>query len=193
MRSTGVANGMRGSRSGGGLQGQRGMSMIEVLVAIVVLAIGLLGLAGLQANGIKVTQGATLRWKASALAADLADRMRADKTDFLAMTPAAQCTIAAGATAVGPNCPPGFAGALLVDWAGTQLTAMPLGVATLTLLATNDLEVDLMWNDTRAATYASNNATGGGGYTAMAVTGGLCGASTMTTGSVCTKVVTRLL
>jgi len=41
---------------------QRGMTLIEILVAIVVLSIGLLGLAGLQLKGMQVNQGSTFRW-----------------------------------------------------------------------------------------------------------------------------------
>jgi len=57
---------------------QRGVSLIEVLVAAVVLAIGLLGLAGLQLRGMQVNQGSAMRAQAGILAEDLADRMRSD-------------------------------------------------------------------------------------------------------------------
>lgn len=59
-------------------RGQRGVSLIEVLVAAVVLAIGLLGLAGLQLRGMQVNQGSAMRAQAGILAEDLADRMRSD-------------------------------------------------------------------------------------------------------------------
>ena len=57
---------------------QRGVSLIEVLVAVVVLTIGLLGLAGLQANGMKVSLSSHYRAQAAQLAQDMADRMRAN-------------------------------------------------------------------------------------------------------------------
>lgn len=131
---------------------QRGLSMIEVLVAIVVLSIGLLGLAGLQANGIKVNQGATFRWKASQLAADLADRMRADQAGFNAAASVANpCVIAAGAAVGTGPCPGGFSATTLADWATNQLTALPGGQAAVMATDTaGDWQVYVAWNDLRA-------------------------------------------
>ena len=58
------------------LRRQRGISLIEVLVSTLILAIGLVGVAGLQAFALKNNQSAQMRSQASALAYDLADRMR---------------------------------------------------------------------------------------------------------------------
>lgn len=55
---------------------QSGFSLIEVLVSALILAIGLVGVAGLQAMSLKNNQSAYMRSQASALAYDLADRMR---------------------------------------------------------------------------------------------------------------------
>jgi len=57
---------------------QRGITLIEILVAIVLTAVGLLGLAGLQLRGIQVNQGSSMRSLAAIMAEDLADRMRSD-------------------------------------------------------------------------------------------------------------------
>lgn len=58
---------------------QKGATLIEVLVAMVILSIGLLGLAGLQATSIQSNQGAYYRSQATILAADITDRMRANR------------------------------------------------------------------------------------------------------------------
>ena len=58
------------------LRRQKGISLIEVLVSTLILAIGLVGVAGLQAFALKNNQSAQMRSQASALAYDLADRMR---------------------------------------------------------------------------------------------------------------------
>ncbi len=60
------------------LDRQSGFTLIEVLVAVIVLSIGLVGVAGLQAVSLKNNQSAFMRSQASALAYDLADRMRAN-------------------------------------------------------------------------------------------------------------------
>ncbi len=53
--------------------------MVEVLVALVVLAIGLLGIAALYLNSLQSGRTAIYRTQAVNLAADLADRIRANR------------------------------------------------------------------------------------------------------------------
>lgn len=62
---------------------QEGATLIEVLIAIVVLSIGLLGLAGLQVTSVQSNHSAYQRSQATLLAYDLADRMRANRTEAL--------------------------------------------------------------------------------------------------------------
>jgi len=59
---------------------QTGFTMVEVLVALVVLAIGLLGIAALYLNSLQSGRTAIYRTQAVNLAADLADRIRANRT-----------------------------------------------------------------------------------------------------------------
>ena len=63
---------------------QSGFTMVEVLVALVVLAIGLLGIAALYLNSLQAGRTAIYRTQAVNLAADLADRIRANRTAQLA-------------------------------------------------------------------------------------------------------------
>lgn len=63
---------------------QRGLGLIEVLLAVVILSIGLLGLASLQGNSLKFNHSAYLRTQATQLAYDMADRMRANRTATMA-------------------------------------------------------------------------------------------------------------
>src|SRR5690242_5468841 len=58
---------------------QRGVGMIEVLVAVVVLAIGLLGLAGLQIRSLRDNQSASARGIAVVQTHSILDAMRADR------------------------------------------------------------------------------------------------------------------
>ncbi|EAQ95818.2 type IV pilus modification protein PilV [Congregibacter litoralis] len=57
---------------------QRGVGMIEVLIAIVIVALGVLAIARLQTNMVRFNQSALLRSQASLFVYDLTDRMRAD-------------------------------------------------------------------------------------------------------------------
>lgn len=57
---------------------QQGATLIEVLVAVLLLSFGIVGLAGLQMNGTKFNHGAYLRSQGTALAYDMADRIRAN-------------------------------------------------------------------------------------------------------------------
>jgi type IV pilus assembly protein PilV len=59
---------------------QSGFTMVEVLVALVVLAIGLLGIAALYLNSLQSGRTAIYRTEAVNLAADLADRIRMNRT-----------------------------------------------------------------------------------------------------------------
>jgi type IV pilus assembly protein PilV len=58
---------------------QRGVTMIESLVALVILSVGMLGIAGLYVSGVKAGRSALLRTQAVNLASDMADRIRANR------------------------------------------------------------------------------------------------------------------
>ncbi|MGH8081329.1 MAG: type IV pilus modification protein PilV [Lysobacter sp.] len=58
---------------------QRGLSLIEVLMAVLVLGIGLLGLAMLQATNLRLSQSANQRTIATNLSNDLLDDIRSNR------------------------------------------------------------------------------------------------------------------
>jgi type IV pilus assembly protein PilV len=57
----------------------RGVSLIEVLVALLVVSFGILAMSGLLANSARLSKTSEFRAVATLLAADIADRMRANK------------------------------------------------------------------------------------------------------------------
>jgi len=65
---------------------QRGVGLLEVLIALLVLSIGLLGLASLQTQALRFNQGAFLRTQATTLAYDMLDRMRANREQATSTT-----------------------------------------------------------------------------------------------------------
>ncbi len=63
---------------------QRGFSMIEILITLVIIAVAMLGTAGLQLNAMKLNKGSQSRTQAIFLAADIAERMEANKAGAIA-------------------------------------------------------------------------------------------------------------
>lgn len=63
-----------------------GFSLIEVMVTMMILSFGLLGIAGLLVSGVSNAASSEAMTKASQLAADMADRMRANPTVALSAT-----------------------------------------------------------------------------------------------------------
>lgn len=57
---------------------QRGFTLLEVLVAMVVMAVGMLGIAGMYVHSLQAGRTSQLRTQAVTLAADVADRIRAN-------------------------------------------------------------------------------------------------------------------
>ncbi len=90
--------------------------MVEVLVALVVLAIGLLGIAALYLNSLQSGRTAIYRTQAVNLAADLADRIRMNRT-----AQAAYGTLFADAEVAVPACDT-IGGCSDADLAATDLS-----------------------------------------------------------------------
>lgn len=58
---------------------QRGISMVESLVALVVISVGMLGIAGLYMSSLQASRTAKLRSQAVLLVSSIADRIRANR------------------------------------------------------------------------------------------------------------------
>ncbi len=61
-------------------QQQKGVGMTEILVAMVLLGIGVIGFAGLQVRALGASNGSSFRMQAMAVAADLSERIRANRS-----------------------------------------------------------------------------------------------------------------
>lgn len=64
-----------------GSAGQRGFTLVEVLVAVLVISIGLLGVARLVLAAVKANDSAYMRGQATALAYSILDHMEANLTE----------------------------------------------------------------------------------------------------------------
>jgi type IV pilus assembly protein PilV len=58
---------------------QRGISMVESLVALVVISVGMLGIAGLYLSSLQASRSAKLRSYAVELAGSISDKIRANR------------------------------------------------------------------------------------------------------------------
>jgi type IV pilus assembly protein PilV len=63
---------------------QMGASLIEAMVAVLIVGFGLLGVGAMQSRAIAMNQSAYYRSVAADLAADLAERVRALRSPFMA-------------------------------------------------------------------------------------------------------------
>jgi type IV pilus assembly protein PilV len=110
-----------------------GFSLVEALVALVVLSIGMLGIAALHVEGLRSARTALTRTTAVTLAADIADRIRANraaKTEYDAVVTSADTDA---------NCEPKGAGCTPAElahhdkalWLGAIETALPGGTGTI--------------------------------------------------------------
>lgn len=131
---------------------QDGATLVEVLVALLILAVGLLGIAALYVDNLRNGRTGLLHTQAASLAADMADRIRANREGG-----------AAFARITGQKCselPPGTASdAVAVNevacWQELVGRELPNGLGTIvrdttTLPATYTVTVS--WSETGAGT-----------------------------------------
>ncbi len=127
---------------------QRGFTLLEVMIAVFVLAIGLLGMAHLQITSLKHNQSAEYRTQAALFAADMLDRMRANRE-------AAQN--GNYALAVGANLPANtntIADEDIVDWRGNLSQYLPNGIGQIACGAFNAnsefvCDITITWTETQ--------------------------------------------
>jgi type IV pilus assembly protein PilV len=98
----------------------RGFTLVELLIALLVLSIGMLGIATLFAESLQAGRSAQLRTQAVSIAADLADRIRANHVSAGAYT-----GTGTGARAI----------ADLAEWNALIATQLPQGVGEVRFLA----------------------------------------------------------
>jgi type IV pilus assembly protein PilV len=126
-------------------RGQRGFSMLEVLVGLVIFAFGMLGLAGLQTRTLAFSQTSLYRSQATALTDDILDRMRADRAN------ANNGNWNTAFTDVSST----ITGTLLYqtdlkDWKQQVETLLPSGAASIEQEAGGIMKITVQWDESRA-------------------------------------------
>lgn len=115
------------------LQPQRGITLIESLVAIVVMALGILGILGVQMRTLTDTQTAVRRAQAIRLIEDLGERMKVNPN---ALSNLNAYVTGFDTTPSTPNCANGCSAAQLAAydvavWKKTVQDNLPLGKASI--------------------------------------------------------------
>ena len=115
------------------LQPQRGITLLESLVAIVVMALGILGILGVQMRTLSDTQTGVRRAQAIRLIEDMGERMKANPS-ALANLSSYVSNFAASPTV--PSCASGCTAATLATydvavWKRTVRESLPLGKASI--------------------------------------------------------------
>lgn len=124
---------------------QKGVTLLEVMIALVVFSIGLLGLAALQANTLKQNHSAWMRTTASNLSYDIVDRMRANRDVSLStnnyIVSYSECVEQAGTS---------IAAVDITQWCNLLNTSLPSGEGSIARVATtNVFVISVRWLDDR--------------------------------------------
>lgn len=134
-------------------RGQRGFSLVEVMVALLVTTVGLLGLAALQLTSLKIGHNAYLRGQAVQIAHEIAERMRANRE----AARDGRYDLAYGATPGGDGPP----AADLAAWKQRLTAVLPQADGRIEVdAATMIARIAIRWDDARGDTGAENPAAG---------------------------------
>jgi type IV pilus assembly protein PilV len=121
------------------LRTQRGVSLIDAMIALAILAFGLLGVASLQARATKLSTDGVLRVQASRLGDELLSLAVVDRANaacYVLPTAATGCTSTVSRTAA-------------TDWSTRALATMPAGASAASALSDSNrqLTVTITWPD----------------------------------------------
>jgi len=115
------------SRAAKGDPNMKGFTLLEVLATLLLLSVGMLGIAALSLESLRISRLALHRTQAVTLAADVADRIRANRDPASAYACGDPCRPDAGGNAV--------ATADLVSWIDSIAAQLPGGVGAITFTA----------------------------------------------------------
>ncbi len=140
-----------------------GFTLIEALVAATVLAVGMLGSAAMLLRSLQANRLALQRTQAVVLAADMADRIRADRNAAASFALAAGTTLGAptlSCDAANPCIPADVAAVELSDWQQSVIRALPYAETSITVAsaaapAANLFTITIAWVQTGDDTMAS--------------------------------------
>jgi type IV pilus assembly protein PilV len=114
----------------------RGFSIVEAMVALVVMSVGMLGIAGLYVASLKAGRTAILRTQAVNLAADIADRIRANRLakDAYDTGVAAPCSVPGGGATLAETTSRNLAATDTCQWRASVIAALPAATVQIQFL-----------------------------------------------------------
>ena len=125
----------------------RGLTLVEIMVAVLVMSIGVLGLAGLQTLSMRFNTSAHHRTQATALAYDLADRMRAnrpaalnDEYNVAFESPTPTCGVAATTGTVRDQD--------IANWRNALACRIPRSTGSVVRVG-DEFSITIRWDDTQ--------------------------------------------
>ena len=124
---------------------QRGVALLEVLIAFFILSIGLMGLAGLQLKSVQFSQGAYQRTQASMAIYDVLDMMRLNRA--AAQTGAYDVSYS-GSSVV----------ADVTAWKLALQNSLPNGEGSISCVGNDICTISIQWDD-RFSTVAGTKET----------------------------------
>ena len=136
-----------------------GFSLLEVLIALVILSVGLLGIAAMISTTLKSNDSAYMRTQATALAYNIIDRMRANRTAaengmYDVAMPASAATGGNPTNCTGATCGSATLAAYdLGQWEYDLATLLPQGRGAVTSTDNSGVTlvtITVLWNDSRA-------------------------------------------
>lgn len=150
-------------------QPQRGITLIESLVAIVIAALGILGILGVQMRTLSDTQTTVRRAQAIRLIEDLSERLKAHPNALLSLNDYASAWTTPSTPVAAPtvNCASTACSATqlttydVATWRRSVQQLLPLGDATIFLAPGDDatnrrqLGVIIRWRENERSTEAS--------------------------------------
>ncbi|HUE92923.1 type IV pilus modification PilV family protein [Pseudomonas sp.] len=175
-------------------QGQRGLTLIELMVTVIILAVGLLGMAGLQSRLQQSEMEAYQRSQALLLLSDMANRLATNRAKAITYE-----TSLVG-IGVGSTCETGTAtqqqvdagewcnalqGAAEMDEDGNELGAMIGGRGCVEVLGAGSYRVSVAWQGLAPLSVPTNSACGSGQYNGPS--GSTC------TADLCRRVVSTIV
>lgn len=123
------------------LKQQRGVSLLEVLIAVLILGIGLLGVAALQSSGVRNVQSAHERTVATLVAHSLGENIRANIA-------AERLGLARARSAYVGDCESG--GNQHQFWANHLKQRLGQNVCLISAIDGNVFTINVRWDDSRA-------------------------------------------